>query len=32
VKAKHETEWDAFAKANYAKARTLAEHALAAAR
>jgi spermidine/putrescine-binding protein len=32
VKAKHETEWDAVAKANYAKARTLAEHALAAAR
>ncbi len=32
VKAKHETEWDAFAKANYAKARALAEQALAAAR
>ena len=32
VKAKHESEWDAFAKANYAKARTLAEQALAAAR
>jgi phosphoglycerate transport regulatory protein PgtC len=32
VKAKHESEWDAFAKAGYAKARTLAEQALAAAR
>ena len=32
VKAKHEAEWDAFAKASYAKARTLAEQALAAAR
>jgi ABC-type Fe3+ transport system substrate-binding protein len=28
VKAKSEAEWDAFAKANYAKARTLAEQAL----
>jgi phosphoglycerate transport regulatory protein PgtC len=32
VKAKHEAEWDAFAKASYAKARTLAEQAAAAAR
>lgn len=32
VKAKHESEWDAVAKANYAKARGLAEQALAAAR
>ncbi|MBI4247224.1 MAG: ABC transporter substrate-binding protein, partial [Candidatus Rokubacteria bacterium] len=32
VKARHETEWDAFAKANYAKARALAEQALAGAR
>ena len=32
VKAKHEAEWDAFAKASYAKARTLAEQALAAAK
>jgi hypothetical protein len=32
VKAKHEMEWDAFAKASYAKARTLAEQALTAAR
>jgi ABC-type Fe3+ transport system substrate-binding protein len=32
VKAKQESEWDAFAKASYAKARTLAEQALAAAR
>jgi phosphoglycerate transport regulatory protein PgtC len=32
VKAKHEAEWDAFAKTNYVKARTLAEQALAAAR
>ena len=32
VKAKHETEWDAFAKASYARARSLAEQALAAAR
>jgi phosphoglycerate transport regulatory protein PgtC len=32
VKAKHEGEWDTFAKANYAKARTLAEQALTAAR
>jgi ABC-type Fe3+ transport system substrate-binding protein len=32
VKAKHEAEWDAFAKASYAKARTLAEQALTAAR
>jgi ABC-type Fe3+ transport system substrate-binding protein len=32
VKAKQESEWDAFAKAGYAKARTLAEQALAAAR
>lgn len=32
VKARYETEWDAFAKANYAKARTLAEQALAASR
>lgn len=32
VKAKHEAEWDAFAKASYAKARTLVEQALAAAR
>ncbi len=32
VKAKHETEWDAFAKASYAKARGLAEQAVAAAR
>jgi len=28
VKAKHETEWDAAAKANYARARELAERAL----
>jgi hypothetical protein len=28
VKAKHESEWDAFAKASYGKARTLAEQAL----
>jgi ABC-type Fe3+ transport system substrate-binding protein len=32
VKARHETEWDAFAKANYAKARALAEQAQAAVR
>lgn len=32
VKAKHESEWDAFAKANYGKARTVAEQALTAAR
>jgi ABC-type Fe3+ transport system substrate-binding protein len=32
VKARHETEWDAAAKAGYARARTLAEQALAAAR
>jgi hypothetical protein len=32
VKAKQESEWDAFAKSNYAKARTLAEQAQAAAR
>ena len=32
VKAKQESEWDAFAKAGYAKARTLAEQAQAAAR
>ena len=32
VKARQEGEWDAFAKASYAKARTLAEQALAAAR
>jgi ABC-type Fe3+ transport system substrate-binding protein len=32
VKAKQESEWDAFAKASYARARTLAEQALAAAR
>jgi phosphoglycerate transport regulatory protein PgtC len=32
VKAKHETQWDTFAKANYAKARTLAEQAVTAAR
>ncbi len=32
VKARYETEWDAFAKANYARARGLAEQALAAAR
>ncbi len=32
VKAKHEAEWDAFARANYAKARALAEQAAAAAR
>ena len=32
VKAKYETEWDAFAKAHYAKARALAEQAGAAAR
>jgi phosphoglycerate transport regulatory protein PgtC len=32
VKAKHETEWDAFAKGNYARARTLAEQAQAALR
>ena len=29
VKAKYETEWDAFAKANYARAKELAERALA---
>ncbi|HEV8472183.1 MAG TPA: ABC transporter substrate-binding protein, partial [Methylomirabilota bacterium] len=32
VKAKHEGDWDAFAKSSYAKARSLAEQALAAAR
>ena len=32
VKAKQESEWDAFAKSNYAKARTLAEQAITAAR
>jgi serine/threonine protein kinase len=32
VKAKHESEWDAFAKTGYGKARTLAEQALAATR
>ncbi len=32
VKARHETEWDAFAKATYAKARALAEQALAGLR
>lgn len=32
VKARHESEWDTFAKSSYAKARTLAEQALAAAR
>lgn len=32
VKARHETEWDAFAKAGYAKAKALAEQAVAAAR
>jgi len=32
VKAAHETQWDAFAKANYAKARALAEQAATAAR
>lgn len=30
--AKHEAKWDAFAKANDARARTVAEQALAAAR
>jgi ABC-type Fe3+ transport system substrate-binding protein len=29
VKAKHESEWDAFAKANYTKARTLADQVTA---
>jgi ABC-type Fe3+ transport system substrate-binding protein len=32
VKSRQESEWDAFAKSNYAKARTAAEQALAAAR
>jgi phosphoglycerate transport regulatory protein PgtC len=32
VKAKHEADWDTVAKANYAKARGLAEQALATAR
>ena len=32
VKARQESEWDAFAKTSYAKARSLAEQALAAAR
>jgi ABC-type Fe3+ transport system substrate-binding protein len=32
VKAKHETEWDRLAKANYARAKELAERALARAR
>ena len=32
VKSKQETEWDAFAKTSYAKARSLAEQAAAAAR
>ena len=32
VKAKQETDWDAYAKSGYAKARTLAEQALTAAR
>ena len=32
VKAKQESEWDAFAKSSYTKARTLAEQALAATR
>jgi hypothetical protein len=32
VKAKQESEWDASAKANYAKARALAADAQAAAR
>jgi ABC-type Fe3+ transport system substrate-binding protein len=32
VKAKQEGDWDAFAKSSYAKARSLAEQALAAAR
>jgi phosphoglycerate transport regulatory protein PgtC len=32
VKSRQEGEWDTFAKANYAKARTAAEQALAAAR
>ena len=32
MKAKQESEWDAFAKASYAKARALAEQALTAAR
>lgn len=32
VKAKHEADWDTFAKANYARARGLAEQALTAAR
>jgi ABC-type Fe3+ transport system substrate-binding protein len=32
VKAKHETEWDTAARANYLRAKTLAEQALAAAR
>jgi ABC-type Fe3+ transport system substrate-binding protein len=32
VKAKYEADWDVFAKANYAKARGLAEQALMAAR
>ena len=32
VKAKHEADWDTAAKANYARARGLAEQALAAAR
>ena len=32
VKARHEAEWDAFARQNYAKARTLAEQALSSVR
>ncbi len=32
VKARHEAEWDAFARASYARARALAEQALAVAR
>jgi ABC-type Fe3+ transport system substrate-binding protein len=32
VKGKHETEWDTVARASYARAKTLAEQALAAAR